>query len=406
MKNEFLLWFGSWTSRLGNIIFDYANSISIVTAFTQNPKILALYQSAETLVQIVFNLVGGAKADKGNRKRIVILTDFIAAIICFTLSFVVESRYMAVVMVIANALLAMVYAFNSPTYKAMIRETIHKERIGFFNAVANAGSQTIAVIGPVIGVAIVGVVGARGALIFDAVTFLISAIAECCLAVIAKTDDHAPLSDKEKSPSKSTIFGEIKEGFIYIKREKQILQLVVLSSLVNFFLAGYNLLLPYTEKMFLNMGEGFYGKALVVSSIGGIAGALLCAKFASKISNKMRVLILFLGLTGLSLILVPVAALTNDIIICLIPFALFSASLSAFNIRFMSYVQISVDENYLGRVFSIIFTVAVLFMPIGSFVFSAVLNPENVVGFAVVGGGIVGLTLWGSLHLLNKKKTI
>ncbi|MBE5889626.1 MAG: hypothetical protein E7282_01520 [Lachnospiraceae bacterium] len=47
MKNEFLLWFGSWTSRLGNIIFDYANSISIVTAFTQNPKILALYQSAE-----------------------------------------------------------------------------------------------------------------------------------------------------------------------------------------------------------------------------------------------------------------------------------------------------------------------------------------------------------------------
>ena len=36
-KNEALLWFGSWTSRVGNIIFDYANSVSIVGAFASKP---------------------------------------------------------------------------------------------------------------------------------------------------------------------------------------------------------------------------------------------------------------------------------------------------------------------------------------------------------------------------------
>jgi len=92
-KNEVLLWFGSWTSRIGNIIFDYANSISIVGAFTSKPWILALYQSAETIIQILFNLVGGAKADNGNRKKIVIITDLLSAMICGLLSFSVDSLY-------------------------------------------------------------------------------------------------------------------------------------------------------------------------------------------------------------------------------------------------------------------------------------------------------------------------
>ena len=63
-KNEALLWFGKWTSKLGNIVFDYANSVSIVGAFSRAPWVLALYQSSETVIQIVFNLIGGAKADQ------------------------------------------------------------------------------------------------------------------------------------------------------------------------------------------------------------------------------------------------------------------------------------------------------------------------------------------------------
>ena len=39
--------------------FDYANSISIVGAFARKPWVLALYQSSETIIQIVFNLIGG-----------------------------------------------------------------------------------------------------------------------------------------------------------------------------------------------------------------------------------------------------------------------------------------------------------------------------------------------------------
>ena len=384
-KNEALLWFGGWTSKIGNIIFDYANSISIVGIFTSKPWILALYQSSETIIQIVFNLIGGAKADKGNRKRIVIITDLLSALICGSLSFFVDTGYMAQVMVIANAMLALVYAFNSPTYKSMVREVIEKERIGFFNSVTHAGSEIIRVGGPIVGVGLVTVIGVRGALIFDACTFVLSAVAEFFLTIVIDTSDV-------KMTSKN-VFADIAEGVKYLCKEKQILFLVILSSLVNFFLAGYNLLLPYTDVIFDELGNNFYSRALAMEAVGGIISSALCAKKINKYKNNIAMLILFLAGTGAALVIEPVVTLLKNYYICLAPFALFGIMLTAFNIQFMSYVQIAVDENYLGRVFSIIFTVAVLFMPVGSFAFSLFINPSNVNSFYLVGGGIVVLAV-------------
>ena len=395
-KNEALLWLGSWTSRIGNLIFDYANSVSLVGAFAGKPWILALYQSSETIIQIVFNLIGGARADQGDRKRIVILTDVAAAVICAVLSFFVETGWMAQSLIAANALLAVVYAFNSPTYKAMIREVIEKDRIGFFNGISHTGGELIRVIGPVVGVGLVGVIGARGALLFDAVTFALSAAAEACLSRIA----GAP----EKKKTKGNPLADIVEGFAYLAREKRILFLVILSSFVNFFLAGYNLLLPYTDILYAPLIGNFYGKALALEAVGGILSSAIFAKRINRFRDNVLALSAFLFGTGAVLVLEPVCALSENGILCLIPFALFGAALTGFNIQFMSYVQIAVDENYLGRIFSIIFTVAVLFMPAGSFFFSKVANVGDIRTFYTAGGGIVILSLLSMLLRRFRRK--
>ena len=71
----------------------------------------------------------------------------------------------------------------------------------------------------------------------------------------------------------------------------------------------------------------------------------------------------------------------------------------------MSYVQIRVAENYLGRVFSIVFTVAVLLMPFGSFVFSLLCDTTSVNSFAIVGGGIMILAAV-SMLLITKSGAV
>ncbi len=393
-KNEALLWFGRWTSKLGNIVFDYANSVNIVGAFTHAPWVLALYQSSETILQIVFNLIGGAKADSGSRKKILIVTDGLAAAICFAVSFFAQSDYMAEVVIAANALLAVVYAFNSPTYRSIIREMIDAERIGVYNSVGNGGGEIIKIAGPMAGMLLVRWIGVRGALLFDALTFLLSALAEALLT---------PLSESaKKTAEKKNIFRDIAEGFSYLFRERQLLFLIVLSALVNFFLAGFNLLCPYTDVMFASFGMEFYSKVLIMEAVGGVAGSFISSRLGSRVKENARLMILFLGAVGVSLSLEPFAALTGSAVACLVPFLLSAAALTVFNIQFMSYVQLRAEEAYLGRVFSIIFTVAVLFMPVGSFAFSFLLDTSSPAGFAVVGGGIVLLSAAGMLIFRNE----
>lgn len=393
-KNEALLWFGRWTSKLGNIVFDYANSVNIVGAFTHAPWVLALYQSSETILQIVFNLIGGAKADSGSRKKILIVTDGLAAAICFAVSFFVQSDYMAEVVIAANALLAVVYAFNSPTYRSIIREMIDAERIGVYNSVGNGGGGIIKIAGPMAGMLLVRWIGVRGALLFDALTFLLSALTEALLT---------PLSESaKKTAEKKNIFRDIAEGFSYLFRERQLLFLIVLSALVNFFLAGFNLLCPYTDVMYASFGMEFYSKVLIMEAVGGVAGSFISSRLGSRVKENARLMILFLGAVGVSLSLEPFAALTGSAVACLVPFLLSAAALTVFNIQFMSYVQLRAEEAYLGRVFSIIFTVAVLFMPVGSFAFSFLLDTSSPAGFAVVGGGIVLLSVAGMLIFRNE----
>ena len=72
----------SITSKVGNAVFDYANKMILVSVFASRPLLMSLYQSSETMIGIVFNLFAGAFADKVNRKKILIVTDFLSGITC------------------------------------------------------------------------------------------------------------------------------------------------------------------------------------------------------------------------------------------------------------------------------------------------------------------------------------
>ena len=396
-RNEGLLILGQWTSKIGDIVFDYVNSIAIVSTFTNSMWILALYQNSQVVINILFNLIGGVVADLGKRKNIIIVSDCLSAIICFFASFFLNSDCMVIALVIANALLALVFSFSSPTFKSITKEIVDKNRIGFFNSISNAGIDLIKLVGPVVGFALVKVVGTRGALLIDAITFAISAGTEALLI----THEHNSNSIAENTRKRRNILLYSLEGVKYLLGEKKVFHLVVLSAFVNFFLAGYDLLVPYTEIIYC---DGFYSKVLIVEAMGGILGASINAKLPHKIMQNSFALTIFLGLTGLPLLIIPISKSTENIAICLLPFFMFGIFLTMFNINFMTCVQTCVNEDYLGRVFSVIFTVATMFMPAGSFVFSSIMKTPSITSFTNVGMGIVFLSLAG-LRIFYKKET-
>ena len=80
---------------------------------------------------------------------------------------------------------------------------------------------------------------------------------------------------EEAAKGKKNILGDIKEGFKYLWQEKTIFYLLVISAFVNFFLAGYNLLIPYTDVIYQGKFQGFYSKVMVEEAIGGIVGSFV-----------------------------------------------------------------------------------------------------------------------------------
>lgn len=123
---------------------------------------------------IVLNPFGGALADRFQRRKILLITDAICAIMCFLLSFIGDDKVMVYGLIVANAILAVSNAFSSPAYKSYIPEIVDKADIITYNANLETIVQIISVSSPVLGFLIFNNFGIRITLIVDAITFLIS----------------------------------------------------------------------------------------------------------------------------------------------------------------------------------------------------------------------------------------
>lgn len=394
-KNERLLLFGHSTSSLGDLFFDYVNKIFLVTNFTNKPWLLATYQSVEHIASALFNVIGGTLADCTDGKKILIICDLLSSFLCFLCAFFVDFPSFSIFLIVVNALLALIFSFQSPCFRSIISQMIHKDDISKYNSKNSICLRIIEIGGPLIAVAISKIVGFQMALIIDGITFLVSAVGEFKLSPIAKAEK---IGFNKKG---------IVDGFQIIVKDKLLLIQVLACLLSNFFMAGFNLLVPYTEIIYEGKVENFYAKVLVVEAVGGLVGAFLCPKIKKELRGNSVFLLVTLSLEGLSLILVPLTSQVGGYVMFFIPFFLFDLSLSVYNINYMSFVQMNVKQEFQGRVFGIMFSLNVILMPIGSYLFSSLNFTNNIFGFSFLGIGIVAVSLICVLLLilLSKKVT-
>ena len=385
-KNILYLVYSKGISRIGDVMFDYANNRFLAGINPTSLSLVAIYQSLESVIGVLFNLFGGVIADSFNRKKIIIATNILCGLSCITLSFISQEQWLVYAIVITNVILAFMSAFSGPSYKAFTKEIVKKDSISQLNSLLETTSTVIKVTIPMIATFLYKLLGIHGVLLLDGLSFLIAAS-----LIFFITPVNEEVETKENMTIRG-IFDDLKIGFTYVYSHKQILIIITLSALVNFFLAAYNLLLPYSNQMFGSISSGLYGTFLTAEAIGGFIGAILSGFINKSLSSKR--LMLFLAYSGLMLMLVaPLYYMFRNVIILAFSPALFSLFLSIFNIQFFSIVQRDVDNEFLGRVFGIIFTVAILFMPLGTVFFSVVLNPNNTFNLFIIGVSITILSL-------------
>lgn len=385
-KNISYLVMSKGVSKIGDIMFDFANNTFLAGLNPTSLSLVAIYQSLEKVIGVLFNLFGGVIADSFKRKKIIIGTNFLSGIACIVLSLISKEQWLVYAIVITNVILAFMSAFSGPSYKAFTKEVVKEDSISKLNSLLETTSTVIKVTIPMVAIFLYNILGVRGVLLLDELSFLMAA-----LLILFVTPVNEEVDTKEEMTING-VFNDLKVGFKYVYSHKPIFIIIILSALVNFVLAAYNLLLPYSSQMFEGISDRLYGSFLTAQAIGGFLGSILSGFVNRSLSSRR--LLLFSACSGLMLMLTaPLYFIFHNLIILIFSPALFSLFLSIFNIQFFSIVQRDVDNEFLGRVFGIIFSVAILFMPLGTVFFSVVLNPNNTFNIFIIGVSITVLSL-------------
>ena len=367
-KNILLLLIRGQTTHFGNIIFDYANKLLIANLAVNSSFFMMIYLSSESVIQLFLNLFTGHFADFNNRKRILILTDLIAGAVTFLL-FLFYNPDNIWAFVIVNIILAILFSFNRPTYKAIVRDLLSSEGIHKYNSISKILAEVVAVSAPIFSVFVIQEFGFKYGMLINSISFFISAICEHYFHIL-----------KVNKANNTSFLSGIADGFKYVVNDKALLIILVASDVLNFLDAIYSFYLPFTSSF--SGYKNIYAYILIAQSIGSIGGALIAGVYKKTLKPEQFFHLLLPGAGALFLI----GFASSSQLLVLVLFGIFTSSVTLFNVNLMSHLQITVNSEFLGRVFSIIFTISGIFVPFGSFV-ASVIDMKNWNIFQYIGLG-------------------
>ena len=368
-------------TKMGNMLYDYGNSVWLASMGTIGKTVLGIYQISELVTSILVNPFGGVISDRFSRRKILMTTDLVCGLLCLAISFIRNDRWMIAALIVANIVQAIAFGFSRPANKAIITEVVEKEEIVTYNAHLELVLQIVSVSSPVFSFFVLQFASLHTTLLLDALTFFIAFV---LVAFLPK--EETKVQEKKQFTGKD-IFSDIKEGLDYIWHQKDIFFLLLVASGVNFFFAAFEFLLPFSNRLYGS--KGAYSTILTLGAIGSILGALVANKIASSMKNLLFLLIMAgVGVFMMGLPLPPYLTFSGNLV-C-------EFFVTIFDIHVFTQVQTKVEDDYLGRVLSTIYTLAVLFMPIAKGLMTW-LPSVRVESFLLIGAGVILFSLLAQL---------
>lgn len=210
------------------------------------------------------------------------------------------------------------------------------------------------------------------------------------------------VAEKDEKYFTGKYLHDLLKGWQVLKNEGKILLLIIPLAVTNLFYGIASVGMPYFASQYLTKSAISYGGLELFSSIGGLLGSLIISKIGILKQKLERIVVICLGLAGISVILETMIA--NSIPILILVFALSSAFwISIMNINFEVLIQESFNLHILGRIETINSSIINCMIPIGSFLGGIIVQRVSA-SFAISLQGIAEvITAVFYLLVFNKK---
>ncbi len=390
-----------YTFTISKIISTFGNS---VYTFGISLYVLALTGSAANFaVNLIFSILprtllapfAGYAADKYSKKMIVLVAQFASALAVGALLFYSAAEGLSLPAIYTTtALLSISSMFASVTFSASIANLIDPDRIqkaiGF-----NQSALSIAAIGgPVVGGMLFGFVSMNVFLVIQIVGYLLALFLEA-------TMDFKLFSTKAESSNddKTSMLQSMKEGFAYLKTNRVIMVIISTAIGLNFFFSALMIGLPFIAVQQMKVEAAHFGLIEAMVAVG-----MLLASIYFSIRKEVTYPLLFskralfamsLILAGLALPLIWEMSYGANVIYFIVLMFAFGISNVFVNTPIGVMMQKDVVEEYRGRVFGILESMAMAMMPLGYLLFG-LLYDRVPAEYVVLGSSLclIGLVAW------------
>jgi MFS family permease len=350
------LWYGQIVSLFGDW-FNLIASASLVGKLTGSGLAVGSLFAVRMLAPFLISPVAGVAADRYNRKKLLILTDIIRAIVVLGFLFVRSPQQVWLLYALTAVQLAMTGVFF-PTRNAILPEVVSRRELGTANALTSTTWSVMLAFGAAMGGLVAGGWGIYPAFVIDALTFLLSAV------FIARVRYRPQGSSEERKGSLRDAVRRYVDGLSYLKRHPDILAIALHKAALCLFVAGaYDVIQVAVSTQIFVIGEGggiSLGILYAVVGVGSGIGPILARHFTGDRDRALRIALLVAYLmmaTGL----VVASTLANFGILLLGTFirALGGGMLWVFSTQLLLHL---VPNEVRGRVFSTEFALMTLAM--------------------------------------------
>jgi DHA3 family macrolide efflux protein-like MFS transporter len=353
-------------SQAGDKFYMLALSFMVLETTGSVSKMgIALF--AGMLPLVTTGLFAGVVVDRVNRKKIIIITDILRGIIVSFVSLLYAHGSLTFGMILlSQVLLGINSAFFNPAIPSVIPMIVEEEDLSKANAKTQFVSGFSNIIGPSIGGILVSLHGYFIVFVLNAFSYFASALFECFLKI-----------PSVKANPQERLSIAFKEGYRYIYSDQKLLIILFMVFIVHFFVGSIEVAIPVIANLL--PGRGAANMGYIQTTFG--AGAVLMALFLSYISISGResfMLFMAVAFIGLYLFFIGLAGLTvSYLLIFLILFLLFSASIILAGTSFQSLIQKNTDAEMTGRVFGVVSSVGNFSIPFAMLVYGFLLDSFN-----------------------------
>ncbi len=255
---------GKLVSTIGVWVHNIAAAI-LVFELTGSALLVGAVTVGQFVPQLVITPFSGAQADRGDRRRQVIVGRLVAAsgsglLVLWSLIVGLEGRAGAGAVIVAATIVGVGFALGGPAMSALVPSLVRREELASAIALSASPFTIARVAGPAIGAVLVATAGATTA-------FLVATVTNLAFAAVLW---RLPIPTTARRTGRETSIGA---GLRYVRSDAAMLGLLVGIAAIG---VGADPVITLTPSMAADLGQdaGFVG--VLASSFGlGAAGAFL-----------------------------------------------------------------------------------------------------------------------------------